>query len=524
MKPKPLPVELENDRVQIESEMKGLGLDFFNTIYQVHDYNSIKELIAYLGFPRRYPHWSFGRDHMIYEYGYNYGNQKVYEMVINNDPSYAYLLENNDLAIQRMVIAHVYGHVDFFKNNLWFSKTERNAVEKFYEDALLVESFMDEYGYGKVVSFLDKCLQLKGLIDFHSQFMEEVEKQEQPDVLEDVDPWMKDFIMTEEYKAKLEQQEKEQLEKESRFPQKLEKDILKFLFENASRNNRKIESWQLELLRIMRDESYYFAPQMMTKIMNEGWAVYWHSKMMSHHGWAKDDGIGLYSKTHAGVLRHGLLNINPYQIGYELYKHIENKWNKGRHGFDFDRCKNQKRKDEWDTHAMEGLEKIFEVRKRYNDILFLNEFLDQEFCDQEKLYDYEPDYQRQQLIIKSRDHRVIKQKLIKQLVNGGQPLLYVKNGDYNEEGELLLYHDFDGRIMDLRWAAPVMHTLSKIWGRNVHLQTEFMLKKDGGFEPVVISCVDKGKKLIAQKFNVDKEEGEGEKHILAKGDDEDEKN
>ena len=124
-----LPPELERIRESVIEDATGYGLDFFETIFELLDYDELNEVAAYLGFPTRYPHWRFGMEYGKLAKGYTYGLQKIYELVINNDPCYAYLMRNNDITDQKLVMAHVYGHCDFFKNNLWFSHTNRKMVD-----------------------------------------------------------------------------------------------------------------------------------------------------------------------------------------------------------------------------------------------------------------------------------------------------------------------------------------------------------------------------------------------------------
>ena len=110
--------ELEEARKRIKEYAKAYGLDFFETIFELIEYDELNEAAAYTGFPTRYPHWRFGMEYEDLSKGYHWGLQKIYEMVINTDPAYVYLMNSNNIVDQKLVMAHVYGHVDFFKNNL----------------------------------------------------------------------------------------------------------------------------------------------------------------------------------------------------------------------------------------------------------------------------------------------------------------------------------------------------------------------------------------------------------------------
>src|SRR4051812_1142316 len=157
--------ELTKIRDQIRKYAEEYGLDFFETIFEMVDHEQINSLAAFGGFPVRYPHWRFGMDYDQLSKGYTWGLQKIYEMVINTDPSYAYLMKSNSLTDQKTVIAHVYGHVDFFKNNYWFSKTNRKMLDTMANHAVKVRNYMDRYGQDPVEAFIDHCLSLENLID-----------------------------------------------------------------------------------------------------------------------------------------------------------------------------------------------------------------------------------------------------------------------------------------------------------------------------------------------------------------------
>ena len=120
-----LPAELAKAAQEIKGYAKSYGLDFWDVVFEVLDYDELNEVAAYGGFPTRYPHWKFGMEYEQLSKGYSYGLQKIYELVINNDPCYAYLMKSNSMVDQKLVMAHVCGHADFFKNNFWFAHTNR---------------------------------------------------------------------------------------------------------------------------------------------------------------------------------------------------------------------------------------------------------------------------------------------------------------------------------------------------------------------------------------------------------------
>src|ERR671932_1725298 len=176
-----LPPRLQKLKDEIEGYAREYGLDFFETIFEVLGYDEINMVAAYGGFPNRYPHWRFGMEYEQLSKGYEYGLSKIYEMVINNNPSYAYLLESNMDVDQKLVMAHVFGHVDFFKNNFMFRHTNRKMMDQMANHATRVRRYQDELGVEKVEDFIDRCLSLENLIDQHSPHIKRRGEKEDPE-------------------------------------------------------------------------------------------------------------------------------------------------------------------------------------------------------------------------------------------------------------------------------------------------------------------------------------------------------
>ena len=153
-----LPPDLEEIRQEIEGYARDYGLDFYETFFEILDFKQLNEVASFMGFPNRYPHWRFGMEYERLSKSFAYGLHKIYEMVINNDPCYAYLLQCNNYVDQKIVMAHVYGHCDFFKNNFWFSKTNRKMMDEMANHATKVRKYIDKHGYTEVESFIDICL------------------------------------------------------------------------------------------------------------------------------------------------------------------------------------------------------------------------------------------------------------------------------------------------------------------------------------------------------------------------------
>jgi len=467
-------IEAEIRRIQVEVEgyAREYGLDFFETIFEILEFDELNEVAAYGGFPTRYPHWRFGMEYNQLAKGYAYGLQKIYEMVINNDPCYAYLLKCNHLVDQKIVIAHVYGHCDFFKNNCWFSKTDRKMMDNMANHGTRIRQFAERFGQETVENFVDCCLSLDNLIDPHAPFIQRGESASSRDDGGDREVmklrakgYMDRYINPIEHIQKEREKLKKDKARKMRFPSREQKDVLLFLLYYAP-----LSRWQQEILSIMREEAYYFSPQMQTKIMNEGWASYWHSTIMTEKI-LRDSEVVDYADHHSGTLGTRPGRLNPYKIGIELFRDIEDRWNRGRFGKEWEDCDDLYEKHTWDKHLGLGREKIFEVRRTHNDVTFIDNFMTPEFMEAQKLFVYQFNPRTGQHEIASRDTRKVKESILYSLTNFGQPYIYVNNGNFRNRGELLLEHKWTGLELQTDHAADTMRNLQVIWKRPVHIVT-----------------------------------------------------
>ncbi|MFT4704932.1 MAG: stage V sporulation protein R [Bradymonadia bacterium] len=467
--------ELQESREEIEGHARAYGLDFFQTIFEVVDYDRISEIAAYGGFPTRYPHWRWGMEYDQLSKSTEYGLSKIYEMVINTDPAYAYLLEGNRMVDQRTVMAHVFGHVDFFANNYYFSKTNRKMVDQMANHATRVRRLIDRLGVEKVEKFIDTCLSLDNLIDHQSPFIERPGTTDDslPESERDIavhklpaSAYMDEFInppavLAEERAQKLREME----ERKARFPVNPQRDVLAFLMEFAP-----LEGWELEILQIIRDEAYYFAPQGMTKIMNEGWASYWHSRILCEKVLKASEIID-YAEAMSGVLATSPKRLNPYKLGIELWRDVARRWDRGMFGREWEDCQDLDVKESWNTEAGEGQSKIFQARKLYNDITFVDEFLTPDFVERNGMYTFGYNKRAKRWEISSKQFDDIKRQLLDSLTNFGQPFVAVKDANFRNRGELLLEHRFLGTELHGDYAREVMRNLHRIWKRPVHIYT-----------------------------------------------------
>ncbi len=478
-----LPPELLEHMQRIKAKAVEYGLDFYEVVFEVLPFEVMNQIAAYQGFPVRYPHWRWGMEYERLSKRDAYGLGRIYEMVINNDPCYAYLQESNAVTDQKLVMAHVYGHADFFKNNAWFGRTNRKMMDEMANHATRVRRHIEKHSQEEVEHFIDACLSIEHLIDPHSVFVQrEDHRRAKPKVSSDAEEVIErrggfepELLPAKDYmdpfinpKSELERQrtefEAKKKAEKGRFPAAPVRDVPLFLLRHAP-----LEEWQQDILSLIRAEAYYFAPQAMTKIMNEGWATYWHSKLMTQH-FIEASEIVHYADQHSGVVHMDPGGFNPYKVGVELFKDIERRWDKGQHSAAWESLEGVGAKDRHDDKSMKGREKIFEVRRIYNDVSFIDEFLTPEFVERMKMYQYRRDPHSGEMKIVTRDFPRVKLAILHHLTNRGEPFIYVVDANYLNRAELYLAHQWTGLEIEIAKAIPVVQGLRTLWGRPVHLQ------------------------------------------------------
>lgn len=489
-----IPEELKKLIPTIFKSCKDFGLDFYPTVVQMLTYDEMSEIASYDGFPVRFPHWKWGMEYEEMQQGYMHGMHRIFELVINTNPCYIYCLDSNTLVDNVTVIAHALGHNDFFKNNIYFSPTSQNMMNQLANHGTRIRRYMARWGKEKVTEFIDHVLRIETLIDPAKAWERKViknpviqDKREYrfPDRLKvpEGHDYMEGYVnpkgwIDKQYSDIARKDTAEQLDIFSGST----KDILGFIRDNAP-----LKPWQSDIVAMLYQESMYFAPQRTTKMLNEGWASFTDYNIMARDGLvglgqkSHDSGIIEYSKHKMSVLG-GKYSMNPYKLGFCLFLDIEERWNKGKFGPAYDECEDIKKKELWDENVGLGSEKVFEVRKHYNDFTAILEFFTQEFCDKHQFYEWEK-YPNGEYKIKSRDHKEIKKKLCKKYINGGLPELRITDSNHRGKGDLFIEHSFDGRTLYNRYVFPVMQSLSYLWGRPVVIET-----KNTDAQSIVYSC------------------------------------
>ncbi|MES9688144.1 SpoVR family protein [Bacillus sp. JJ353] len=441
--------ELERAIEEITEIAKGFGLDFYPMRYEICPAEIIYTFVAY-GMPTRYSHWSFGKQFHKMKLHYDFGLSKIYELVINSDPCYAFLLDSNSLVQNKLIVAHVLAHCDFFKNNCRFQNTKRDMVESMAATAERIKHYETIHGAKEVEAFLDAVLAIEEHID--------------PSLVRPKLSWSIDDEDDEEEERssspyddlwELDRKEPKQNKKKAKkkFPPKSEKDILLFIEEHS----RELEPWQRDILTMMREEMLYFWPQLETKIMNEGWASYWHQRIMRELDLTSSEALE-FAKLNADVVQPSKTGINPYYLGLKIFEDIEERYNNP-----------TEEMKKMGVQPDSGREKIFEVREIESDISFIRNYLTKDLVRREDLYLFQK--QGRDYKIVDKDWKSVRDQLVSMRVNGGFPYLTVEDGDYMKNYELYIKHWYEGIELDLKYLEKVLPYLHQLWGRSVHVET-----------------------------------------------------
>lgn len=434
--------KLEEAIAEITEVAAGFGLDFFPMRYEICPSEIIYTVGAY-GMPTRFSHWSFGKSFHRMKLQYDHGLSKIYELVINSDPCYAFLLDGNSLIQNKLIVAHVLAHSDFFKNNFRFSGTNRSMVESMSVSAQRIREYEMAYSVDKVEAFIDAALAIQEHIDPSitnphglDRTRADAKRSEYYNKQPTRQPTDYDDLWSLDHTANPKQNEPASTKRTTKLTP--EKDLLWFI----SCHSRSLEPWQQDILGMIREEMYYFWPQIETKIMNEGWASYWHLRILRELDLTADETVE-FARLNASVLQPSRFNLNPYYLGLKMYEDIEKRY---------------------------GRDKLFEVREHDMDTSFIRNYLTKQLVDELDLYVFEK--QGLEWKISDKAWENVREQLIQSRVNGGFPYLVAEDQDYNKAGELYIRHQYEGVELDLKYIEKTLPYVHRLWGKSVHLETK----------------------------------------------------
>jgi stage V sporulation protein R len=444
--------DLEKSLEQIWEVARKFGLDPFPTRFEIVPATVMYEVGSY-ALPGRYSHWTFGKAYHRMKTMYDFGLSKIYEVVINTNPSYGFLLETNSPIQNKLVMAHVLGHVDFFKNNVYFSKTNRRMVDSVSTHAGRMMEYEFRYGRKTVEKCLDAVLAIEEHIDPNFFIKRDNARGQMPSPPKPLvrregrydDLW------------KLGEKEETQIvdEKKPGSEYLPEKDIVYYIM----RHSPHLEPWQRDVMAMIHEEMEYFIPQMQTKTLNEGWASYWHARILRELDLSDREHME-FAELHSGVVSPHVGQLNPYYLGYKIFEDIERRWDNP----------TAEEREKLGRRSGAGREKIFEVREIESDVSFLRNYLTEDLCEELDLFVYELVEEEEWTITEKRWQRV-RDQLVSNMTHFGFPYLEVADGDYNGNRELYLRHCYEGAELDGRYARKALEHVHALWGRPVHLET-----------------------------------------------------
>lgn len=427
--------QLESWNSKIQEIVHEVGLDCYPQEFEICNYEDMICYETYVGMPSHYSHWSYGKAYEKKKLLYSYNLEGLpYEMVINSDPCIAYLMRDNTLLLQILTIAHVYGHNDFFKNNRLFTKGTRakDTVDMFKRHADRIRGYIEDpsIGYDGVERILDAAHAIK----FHTTrvigIKEATEEEKKKRILEDYYKKIKDK----------EASEKDQipLPNINKIPLEPTEDIMGFLAKYG-----RLEEWEKDIITIVMEETKYFIPQIETKIMNEGWASYFHYKILNKLNLPQ--GLHMeFLNRHNQVIRPFLGSINPYYVGFKIFEDIEKRY---------------------------GMKKMFEVREIERDESFIRRYLTNDLSREMNLFSYNKDGKDYKVeeVSDEEGWRKVRDVIASNVGMGSIPTIKVL--EVLKDGTLLLEHEYDGRELELTYAYETLKYVATLWGGKVELRT-----------------------------------------------------
>jgi stage V sporulation protein R len=408
------------------------GLDWYDISYELVDYHSMIGHMAYHGLPTHFDHWSYGKAFESTMNRYNFGMEGLpFEMIINSDPSIAYLMRENPLYLQVLIMAHCVGHSDFFKNNRMFKNTRaETVVPRFRAAKKRIQGYIEDpnIGIDEVEKIIDSCHAVQFQTTKYGQIRRTYA----------------------EVKAEYVELLNEQKGKKpgtfvplkvdiNKLPLEPDYDILGFITEHG-----KMPQWKRDIIEVCRDEGQYFWPQIQTKVMNEGWASYWHYTLC-HELNLPDEMHIPFIKMHNQVVRPHIGAINPYHLGFHLFQKIKERY---------------------------GIEECFLARESCHDAAFLRQYLTEEDCVELNLFTFSTKKRGEVTVDDVSDDigwEDVKAQLVKSVGGGSIPAVYVDEAKPN--GTLIVKHEHDGRDLELSHANQVVEHLKHLWGSEVKFFT-----------------------------------------------------
>lgn len=475
---------LQQYQDEIDRVAKHYGLDVYPNQIEVITAEQMMDAYASVGMPINYTHWSYGKKFISTDQNYRRGHMGLaYEIVINSDPCISYLMEENTITMQALVMAHAcYGHNSFFKNNYLFKTwTDASSIIDYLVFAKNFVTYCeDKYGIAEVENILDSCHALSNYgVDRYKRPQKisiQEEKERQLERAKYLQSQVNELWRT------LPEHHIESQPKEKRFPEEPQENLLYFIEKSAPL----LEPWQRELVRIVRKISQYFYPQKQTQVMNEGWACFWHYHILNHlydEGKVTDRFMLEFLTSHTGVIMQPEYNspyysgINPYALGFNMFMDIKRV------------CTDPTDEDrEWlpEIAGKDWLETVHFAMQNFKDESFISQFLSPKVMRDFKLFAIEDDEKQNHLTVSAihneSGYREIREKLSAQYnLSNLEPNIQVFNADIRGDRSLTLRYIPQDGIPLGKSTKEVMKHLYRLWGFPVNLEVQ-----EGNMTPYVL--------------------------------------
>lgn len=489
--------------IKIEDRLNRLakekyGLEYCDIEWDIVPDEKMLEIMAY-HIPGNISNWKYGRDYeRLRTINEHTRSGLPYEVVINSDPSRAYLMKSNTFGVQCLVMAHVIGHVAFFTMNKYFQESRRDIISFMQMASQRFNDYERRYGMDDVEKIVDAAHSImfhsspfdnededtkrKRLFEYEKKRAHKVTKSQFRDLIDDGEDVVKKDI------ERFNQQLWRQLMMKT--PVEPTGDILRYVIDNSPI----LEPWEQDICEVIRQEGRYYWPQIKTKYMNEGFATYWHERFIKD---LVNEGI-LGHKEHAEFVYSNALvkathplQMNPYLIGSRMWEDIVRRWDMGQHGKEWDNCEDRDVKSKWDKKEGKGIEKMFEVMRDYTDWFFVQDFLTPELVDDLKMYVYvvQETPQTYDFIRTKHGADEVAKLIVDSFAHSHIPKIEIVNGNGGGAKKMYMIHRHSGADLNIEFASRTMKHIHDLWGREITLDTivddkevRFVVSGDGKFQ------------------------------------------
>jgi stage V sporulation protein R len=478
------------------------GLRFQDeTLEYIVTNRDLLEISPKLMIPTLYDYWVHDVEVLKGKGRYELYPGNPYETVINTRPAISFYNDNNPDWLNVMIFYHVLAHIDFFQNNQFFSHTwdydftgralsDKRSIAKLRSEKGRWVDYIIEFtrGIDNMVGYHNELSQFnyppasgrsKRLDFYFDVFLQSIIKLNVNEYVKEIERYNQCMS---EYKDLGEQSffsevERKYPEFEAIFKKNLEKksrqkqDLIQYLMENSDFLNKEKNSWMKTVMQIVRNTSLFFQPQIRTKIMNEGWASYWHETLFLQDKRIKGHEVD-FARVNAKVTSLSRVGMNPYALGMRLFYYIEEMADKGKFAYEFQRLMDSSQRDQYNADTGQGREFIFKIRENFSDFMFIHTFLDQDFVSRYNLFVAGKRLSKDRMVweyyVKSRNARDFREMIEDALYH--PPHIDIDH-DKSIDNSLYLVHHFEGKPLVKEFISNTMMGIEYLWGGPVQLET-----------------------------------------------------